>query len=103
MGEVFELGEGDGVDKRIIFELKASATLFAEPKEAARKIEVPEGLKCLGPVYATEDNFPICHADMEEENWALVVDAGTCKALGWIKPEQLFEISEWIEPEFKDF
>ncbi|MDL2263983.1 UrcA family protein, partial [Synergistaceae bacterium OttesenSCG-928-I11] len=89
VGEVLKLGEGYGVDKRIIFVLKAPVTLLEEPKEGARKIEAPKGLKCLGPVYATEDDFPICHADMEEENWALIVDAATCQVLGWILKPQL--------------
>ncbi len=99
VGEVLEFGESYGPDVRVVIELQAPATLLAEPREGARKIEVPKGLRYLGPIYETEDNFPVCHADMEEESWALVVDAVTCQVLGWMKPGPLSEISEWIVPE----
>ena len=84
----------------IIIEFTASATLLAEPREGAQAINVPKGLQCLGPMYASEDSFPVCHANMDEENWALIVDAKTKKVLGWIKPEKLNKISKYIEPTF---
>ncbi len=101
VGDVFAFGEGDGVDKRVLIGLKAQATLLEEPRADARKIEVPRGGKYLGPILHDESNFPVCHADMEEENWAMMYDAGTGLALGWIKPDQLYnsETFEWIQPE----
>ena len=79
--------------------LTAHATLLEEPREGARTIAVPKGLELLGPLYATEDSFPNIYANMEEENWALIVDFKTRTVLGWIKYEKLFEISEWIAPD----
>jgi hypothetical protein len=99
VGDAFEYDEWRTLDNSVVFEFTASATLLAEPKEGARAIEAPEGLKCLGPVYATEDSFPNIYANMEEEDWALIVDVNTGKVLGWMKPEQLREISRWIEPD----
>ena len=98
VGDVLEFDEWSTADKRIIITLKSAATLLAEPNEGAQEIEVQEGLRLLGPVYATEDAYPNVHANMEEENWALMVDAISYKVLGWIKFEQLADISEWIEP-----
>ena len=98
VGDVLEFDEWSDTEKRIIIILKASAILLVEPKDGAQEIEVPEGLRLLGPIYATEDSYPNIHANMEEENWALMVDAITCKVLGWIQLEKLAGISEWIEP-----
>jgi len=97
VGDVLNISQED-IDKCIIIELKTPATLLAEPKEGSQAIKASKGLKCLGPVWQTEDSFPVCYANMEEENWAMLVDAKTKKVLGWIKPEQLYKISEWIEP-----
>ncbi|MCL2156212.1 MAG: hypothetical protein FWH53_11150 [Leptospirales bacterium] len=97
VGDTLDVSQED-IDKCITIVFKAPATMFAEPKESAQTIKAPKGLKCLGPMWATEDSFPVCYANMEEENWAMIVDVTTKKVLGWIKPEQLNEISEWIEP-----
>ena len=99
VGETLDVSQED-IAGLIIIEFTAAATLLAEPREGAQAINVPQGLKCLGPQYATEDSFPVCHTSMEEEDWALIVDAKTKKVLGWIKPDQLNKISKFIEPNF---
>ncbi|MCL1875571.1 MAG: hypothetical protein FWF87_04865 [Synergistaceae bacterium] len=102
VGDTFEYDEWRNPDRSVIIELTAPAALLAAPDEGAPKAgEAPKGFKCLGPVYATEDSFPNIHANMEEVNWALVVDVGTAKILGWIKSDELGEISKWIEPDIK--
>jgi hypothetical protein len=99
VGDTFKFDELRIIDNSVIIELTAPATLVDEPKEGARTIDAPKGLKCLGPLFGTEDFFPvIAYADMEEENWALIIDIKTSEVLGWIKTEQLSKISEQIEP-----
>ena len=102
VGDDFAYDEWRTLDRSIIIELTAPAALLAEPKEGARAIDAPKGLKLLGPVYETEDSFPNIYANMEEEDWALIVDVNTSKVLGWMKSEQLREISRWIEPDIHD-
>jgi hypothetical protein len=99
VGDVFEYDEWRTPDKSITIELTAPASLLTEPKEGSQEIEVPKGFKCLGPVFETEDSFPNIHANMEEEEWALIVEVKTGKVLGWMKSEQLGKISRWIEPD----
>jgi len=98
VGERLNIDEEE-ISKSVTIVLTAPVTLRDEPKEGARTIEAPEGLELLGPLYATEDSFPNVYANMEEENWALIVDAKTWTVLGWIRSEQLSEISDWIAPE----
>jgi hypothetical protein len=99
VGDSLDVSEED-IAKLVIIEFTAAGTLLLQPREDAQTINVPKGLKCLGPIYASEDSFPVCYANMEEENWAMIVDAKTKKVLGWIKPEKLNKISKWIEPKF---
>ena len=90
--------ERNEIKSSIIIEFKTPATLFNEPKEGASTITVPKGFKCLGPLIATEDSFPAVYANMEEENWSLIIDIETKKVVGWIESEKLNKISKWIEP-----
>jgi hypothetical protein len=64
---------------------KAPATLLKEPKIGAEEIKIPEGTKFAGEQYGTEDIFPIYYTDINEDDWALIVDPDTRKILGWIK------------------
>jgi hypothetical protein len=65
-------------------------TLLKEPKIGAEGIKIPAGIRYFGQQEGTEDQFPVCYADMDEIDWALIVDADTRKVLGWMNAD------EWI-------
>jgi hypothetical protein len=85
VGDTFDNAEG-----RSIYVLKVPVTLLKEPKIGAEEIKIPAGLKYLGAYMDTEDPFPIWHKDIDEVDWAIIVNANTKKVLGWIPA------SDWL-------